>query len=455
MIDDAELLRRYAANHDEAAFAQLVERHIGLVHTAALRQVNGDAHLAADVTQLVFTDLARKASALCGHRVLAGWLFTSTRFAAANVVRGEQRRRRREQEAQLMHEQNAGTSTELDWNGVRPVLDQALANLSEADRTAILLRFFEGREYASVGARLRVNDNTARMRVERALEKLRLALQRQGVGSTTAALATALAAQAVAAAPAGLASTVTGGALAGGSAVSAGLVTGLFMSITKAQIGVAAALAVAGTSGFVLQSNRSAALEREMAALLAQGRQISALQAENTQLRRSASEFADLQQDDREFARLEREAGELRSTANQRARAKATASAATPRPTVPIQGEVFDLSRLDVKPEAKFQARPQYPFEMRRDGIRGEVVVDFVVAADGSVQNAYALKSSRREFESAAVDAVSKWKFSPGKVASLPVNAHLQMPIVFTVADDSKAGASKPKPPAPRAPGWF
>ena len=97
MNDDCDLLRRYARQRDEAAFAELVRRHVDLVYSAALRQVNGDAHLAQDATQLVFRDLARKAGALVSHRVLAGWLFTSTRFAVAKLVRSEQRRRTREQ----------------------------------------------------------------------------------------------------------------------------------------------------------------------------------------------------------------------------------------------------------------------------------------------------------------------------------------------------------------------
>src|SRR5688572_11355896 len=124
MNDDAELLRRYAKEGANDAFSALVERHVNLVYSAALRQLNGDAHLAADATQLVFTDLARKAGSLVGHRVLAAWLFTSTRFVTAKLVRGERRRHAREMEAQLMHELNGGDSTsQLEWQQVRPVLD--------------------------------------------------------------------------------------------------------------------------------------------------------------------------------------------------------------------------------------------------------------------------------------------------------------------------------------------
>src|SRR5690242_2139028 len=102
MNDDAELLRQYAEDHAEEAFAEIVRRHVDFVYSAALRQVNGDAHLARDVTQLVFAALARKASKLAGHRVLAGWLFVSTRFAAAKLVRAERRRHARELEAHIM-----------------------------------------------------------------------------------------------------------------------------------------------------------------------------------------------------------------------------------------------------------------------------------------------------------------------------------------------------------------
>ena len=99
-------------------------------------------------------------------------------------------------------------------------------------------------------------------------------------------------------------------------------------------------------------------------------------------------------------------------------------------------GEIFDINKLDQQPQARFQAKPQYPFEMRRAGIAGEVVVDFIVDSNGDVQNAYALKSSQREFESAAVAAVSKWKFKPGRKNARNVNTHMQVPIVFTLNEE-------------------
>lgn len=98
--------------------------------------------------------------------------------------------------------------------------------------------------------------------------------------------------------------------------------------------------------------------------------------------------------------------------------------------------KVFDISMLDQTPVARFQARPQYPFEMRRAGISGEVVVDFIVDTNGDVQNAYALRSSQREFEAAAVQAVSKWKFKPGRKGGRDVPTHMQVPIVFTLNEE-------------------
>ena len=290
MMEDAELLRRYAANRTEDDFAELVRRHVNLVYSAALRQVNGDAHLAQDVTQLVFADLARKAASVASHRVLAGWLFTSTRFAAAKAVRGEWRRHARETEAHLMQELTRDPAAQLDWARVRPVLDDVIGELGDADREAILLRFFEGCDFAGIGAKLSVNDNAARMRVERALDKLRALLERRGVTSTTAALAVALANQAVVAAPAGLVATVTGAALAGAEAAASGGTWLTFMSMTKLQVGIAGALAVTGVTGYVVQGREEAALQNELAGLHRQNQVTVALQMENAQLARMASE---------------------------------------------------------------------------------------------------------------------------------------------------------------------
>src|SRR5262245_19666298 len=123
MTSDCELLRRYAETRSEEAFVELVRRHLDLVYSAALRQVNGDAHLAQDVAQTVFADLARKAGPLSRRSVLTGWLYTSTHFAAAKVVRAGRRRHVREQEAHNMRELLHEAAPGPDWDKLRPVLD--------------------------------------------------------------------------------------------------------------------------------------------------------------------------------------------------------------------------------------------------------------------------------------------------------------------------------------------
>ena len=433
---DSELLRTYAEDGVEAAFAEIVRRHVNLVYSAALRQVNGDAHLAQEVTQLVFADLARKAAALARHQVLAGWLFTSTRYAAAKQVRGERRRQARETEAHLMQElfhDNGGAET-LDWGRVRPVLDAALAELGEADRAAVLLRFFEGRDYAGVGARLGLGENAARMRVERAMDKLRGALDRRGLTSTTAALALALGNQAVMAAPAGLAATVTGAALVSAATGGGGAAAVLtFMSMTKLQLGIAGAVIALGVGGLAVQMKANAALRDELAGLRGRDAGLAALTAENARLVRDANEVGALGADDAELARLGEEAARLKAQMGETARVVAKENQAG-------KGiAVWDVSKIDVRPKPKYQATPKYPYELRAAGIEGEALVDFIVDATGKVQNAQVVKSSRREFEQPALVAVSQWQFDPGQKSGQAVNTHMQVPIVFTVAKGNSA----------------
>src|SRR5688572_30152234 len=102
MIDDAELLRQYAAERSERAFTEFVRRHVDFVYATALRSLSGDAHRAADVSQYVFAEAARKAGALAKHCALKGWLYTTARYASANIVRAELRRQHHEREAQTM-----------------------------------------------------------------------------------------------------------------------------------------------------------------------------------------------------------------------------------------------------------------------------------------------------------------------------------------------------------------
>jgi RNA polymerase sigma factor (sigma-70 family) len=250
MSEDVELLRRYAGERAEDAFAELVNRHLNLVYSAALRQVGGDAHLAKDVTQAVFTDLARKSASLTGRKVLTGWLYTSTRFAAAQAVRTERRRQVREQEAYTMNELSSGTVPAGEWERLQPALDEAMHTLGERDREAILLRFFEGRAFPEVGGRLGLSEEAARKRVNRALDELRSVLAKRGITSTASALAVLLMERGVAAAPMGLGVAVKTAALTGAAAAGGAVTFWQLLATAKVAGGIAAAvtLAVAGVA---------------------------------------------------------------------------------------------------------------------------------------------------------------------------------------------------------------
>ena len=266
--DDTDLLRRYAEERAEDAFAELVRRYIDLVHSAALRQVGGNAATAADVTQSVFVELAHNAGRLAGHPALTGWLYTTTRRMAAHAVRSEARRERREQEAHAMQELlREPVGPDLDWTRLRPVLDAAMHDLGEADRLAVLLRHFEQRPFAEVGAKLGLSENAARMRVSRALDKLRAKLAKRGVTSTASALATALAGRAIAAAPDALAAKLTIAALSATATTTStsGLLT--LMASTQSKITAGAAGLVILATAFSVQHLRAARLIEEKAAL--------------------------------------------------------------------------------------------------------------------------------------------------------------------------------------------
>lgn len=261
MLDDAQLLQMYAESRSEAAFAELVRRHFDLVYNAATRELGGDQHLARDVAQSVFVLFAGRSRSLQRHASIAGWLHQTTRYTVAHVLREERRRRAREEAAHSMNESENGLDAE--WRKIRPIIDSALSEIPEADREAVLLRYFENRPFAEIGARLRCNEKTAHKRVERALDKLRVSLERRGVASTSGALALALGAHAAVAAPAGMSAAVTGSIVASGLPAVAAL-TLMSTKITT----VIATLAVAASSGVVtFQFSRRDAATTELAAV--------------------------------------------------------------------------------------------------------------------------------------------------------------------------------------------
>ena len=168
---DSQLLRAYSENRSDEAFATLVRRHIDLVHSAAMRMVC-DSHLAQDVTQNTFVALAKNAAELKTRPVIAGWLHRTAQNIAAQTVRTDVRRRVREQEVVAMNELLSATP-DASWEHVAPHLDDALGELDETDRDAVLLRYFEKKSAREMAAQLGISDDAAQKRVSRAVDCLR------------------------------------------------------------------------------------------------------------------------------------------------------------------------------------------------------------------------------------------------------------------------------------------
>lgn len=284
---DAELLRRYAENGSEAAFAELVKRHVDLVYGAAMRAAWGDATLAEDLTQTVFTAMARQAGELSKHPVLSGWLYKYARNLAANHHRADQRRRNREQASIKMNTPDTSAEADSLWEEIKPVLDDAMDGLNDKDRDAVVLRFYEEQSLRDVGAALGLSENAARMRIARALTKLRDLLGQRGVSSSTAGLAAALVVGGTFSAPSGMAATVATNALAATAGVSTTTTATLttIMSMTKVKVGVAAVVVTAGIGVTTIQESRVRELSKENAQLQTKVTELAALPAEVERLK--------------------------------------------------------------------------------------------------------------------------------------------------------------------------
>ncbi len=247
-FDDAALLREYARNNSSEAFSELVNRHIHLVYSVALRQAR-DHHLAEEITQVVFIILARKAHSLGPKTILPGWLCRTARYASANALKIHNRRQRYEHEAQQESSmQSTATETESEtWREIAPLLDDALGTLGEKEHNAIVLRFLEGKDFRQVAATLNTGEDAARMRVNRGLEKLRKFFSKRGVVSTTAIIAGEISANGVHAAPTGLAGSVASTAIAKGAATGAAtmaLTSRTLKTMTCAKVKFASGVAV-------------------------------------------------------------------------------------------------------------------------------------------------------------------------------------------------------------------
>ncbi|HEY3756418.1 MAG TPA: sigma-70 family RNA polymerase sigma factor [Opitutaceae bacterium] len=188
-LDDAALIRRYLSERSEPDFTALVQRHLPMVRRAALRLTDGNGALADEIAQAVFVCFASKLPRLAHHPALTGWLHATTRYAASETLRAARRRHNHELEAQRMSPMNQeGGDSGTSWARIQPELDAALRGLGKTDREAVLLRYFEDRPLGSIAAQLGLKEDAARMRIRRALVRLRRTLASRGILTTEAAL---------------------------------------------------------------------------------------------------------------------------------------------------------------------------------------------------------------------------------------------------------------------------
>lgn len=313
---DLDLLREYGQNHSEEAFEALVNRHLNLVYSAALRQVQSP-ELAEEVSQSVFTNLARNSEKLAPKTILTAWLYQVARRTAIDVVRREARRHLRDQ---IAAEMSTMSAADADWTHIEPLLDEAMEALDETDRTAVLLRYFENKSLREVGETLGTSDDAAQKRVSRAVERLREFFAKRGVTVGAGGLALVISANAVQAAPVGFTSAITAAAISGTTIATPAttILTKAIVMTTLEKIVLAAAVAaVIGTGIFAARQNSQ--LRTQIQALQAQQEpltlQIQELQKERAdytnRLALLAAENADLKKRPAEVLRLRGEVTRL------------------------------------------------------------------------------------------------------------------------------------------------
>lgn len=303
---DIQLLARYAQRRDESAFREIIRRHTDFVYSAALRQTNSPDQ-ARDVTQTVYTDLARKApilsKKLTPESSLAGWLYRSTRFAALKSLRANRRRLACEKKA--MEYFATITEPPPDWESLRPLLDEMMSGLSVEDRDALLLRFFKDHDLQSVGRALGISDDAAQKRITRALEKLRRQLSRRGIETSAAALSLMITANAIQAAPAGLVSTISSAALLPTAGLSTGFTSTKILTMTALQKTLVTSAIVVAVSAGIFEGSRAARLQTAVESLKRERAPLAGQVAQLSKSRDDASNLLAMAREENDRLRLE------------------------------------------------------------------------------------------------------------------------------------------------------
>ncbi len=253
MNDDRKLLKGFVCEGSQVDFEALVQRYTPMVFSSAQRRVG--AACAEDITQAVFIILAEKAARLYKrqHGNVAGWLHTTTRYAALQSLRSEKRRVAHELEATEEQETLQEQAAPETWTLITPLLDKALDSLNGKDRNAILLRFFKGASHAEIGQALGISENSANKRVERALTKLKHFFKRRDITVSAITLTAAIAGEGTATAATGLSASCVAAALSTGSA-------GILESISNLVSHTTTAMLVAQAKTITLTGATCAAL---------------------------------------------------------------------------------------------------------------------------------------------------------------------------------------------------
>jgi RNA polymerase sigma factor (sigma-70 family) len=322
-LTDQQLLRNYAERQSEADFAELARRHVDLVYSAALRMVC-DSHLAQDVTQAVFLALAQNARQLTERPVLSGWLHRTAQNIASKSVRTEVRRRAREQEAAAMNELLAYES-DAAWENIAPHLDTALGELSEPDRDALLLRYFERKSAREMAQTFGTSEEAAQKRVNRAVDRLRELFSKRNVTVGASGLAVLISTNSVQAAPIGLTAAISTAVSLAGTAVSTSTAAVATKTIvmTTLQKSLIATIVVAGlASPFVIHYRAQTQMSEEIGSLRQKlQRQVATsaeLETDNTRLAKLVGQATNKSLSDEQFRELLRLRGEVGQLRNQK-----------------------------------------------------------------------------------------------------------------------------------------
>jgi len=303
-VSDLALLAEFSQSRSEDAFSTLVERHLPMVYGVALRVTNCPS-LAEEVAQSVFAKLAHQAKRIDKHVVIGGWLYNTARNTALTSARSERRRRQRETFTTEMN------SSESHQPLVTEHLEAVMSQLKEEERSALVLRYFEDRNLREVGRELGISEDAARMRVNRALEKLKHGFGKLGVTGTAAWFAAAIPSSACAAVPVGLSTSITSSVITGGlaagsiAAVTTETVINNTMSTLinlKSTAAIFAAATITGTATYMTKEGQLDDLQTRLDALSESHAQLEQKQVEAA---------ATIQMRDRQIAQLEKDHADI------------------------------------------------------------------------------------------------------------------------------------------------